>query len=62
VAKKPRPDASIGKFDILATDAYAEALRDGLDDDAVKQRGTVAAVIGAQARLGTRSDHSRRPA
>jgi hypothetical protein len=43
---------SIGKFDILATYTYAEALVHGLDDDEAKQRGMVAAVMGAQARPG----------
>jgi hypothetical protein len=46
---------SIGKFDILAT--YAQALLDGLNDDEAKQRGMVAAIMGAQARLGIRKEH-----
>jgi len=46
------PEVSIGKFDILATYAYAEALLDGQDDDRAKQRGMVAAIMGAKARLG----------
>jgi hypothetical protein len=54
---QPQGDVSIGKFDILATYAYARALRDGLDDDEAKQRGMVAAIMGAQARLGIRKDH-----
>jgi hypothetical protein len=45
---------SIGKFDILATYTYAQALLDGLDDDEAKQRGMVAAIMGAKARLGHR--------
>ncbi len=57
MAKKPSSDVSIGKFAILATYAYAQALLDGLDDDAAKQRGMVAAVMGAQARLGIRKEH-----
>jgi hypothetical protein len=58
VAKKqPSDDVSIGKFDILATYAYAKALLDGMDDDEAKQRGMVAAIMGAQARLGVRKDH-----
>ena len=48
---------SIGKFDILATYAYAQALQDGLDDDEARERGMVAAVMGAKARLGHTSDH-----
>jgi len=58
MAKKPlSDDVSIGKFDILATYAYAKALLDGMDDDEAKQRGMVAAVMGAQARLGIRKEH-----
>jgi hypothetical protein len=56
MAKQPPGDLSIGKFDILATYAYAKALLDGLDDDEAKQRGMVAAIMGAQARLGIRKD------
>lgn len=54
---KPPSDVSIGKFDILATYAYAKALLDGMDDDEAKQRGMVAAIMGAQARLGIRKEH-----
>ena len=55
--KKPPDDVSIGKFEILATYAYARALLDGLNDDEAKQRGMVAAIImGAQARLGIRKE------
>jgi hypothetical protein len=50
-------DVSIGKFDILAAYTYAKALLDGLGDDEAKQRGMVAAIMGAQARLGIRKDH-----
>ena len=55
--KQPPSDVSIGKFDILATYTYAQALLDGLDDDEAKQRGMVAAIMGAQARLGIRKEH-----
>ena len=55
---KPEPDdVSIGKFDILATYAYAEALLHGSPDEQAKQRGMVAAIMGAQARLGVRREH-----
>ncbi len=54
--ESPR-DLSIGKFDILATYVYAQALLHGMDDDEAKQRGMVAAIMGAQARLGIRKDH-----
>jgi hypothetical protein len=54
---EPQRDVSIGKFDILATYAYAHALANGLDDHEAKQRGMVAAIMGAQARLGVRKDH-----
>ena len=57
MAKKPPDDVSIGKFDILATYTYAHALLSGLDDDEAKQRGMVAAIMGAQARLGVRREH-----
>ena len=45
--KEPSDDVSIGKFEILATYTYARALLDGLDDDEAKQRGMVAAIMGA---------------
>src|SRR5271157_889319 len=57
--KQPLGDVSIGKFDILATYAYARALLDGMDDDEAKQRGIVAAIMGAQARLGIRKEHHK---
>jgi hypothetical protein len=49
-------NVSIGKFDILATYVYASALIDGLTDSEAKQRGMVAAIMGAQARLGIRKE------
>ena len=52
----PSDDVSIGKFDILATYTYAQALLDGLADDEAKQRGMVAAIMGAQAHLGVRRE------
>ena len=60
--KQPSGDVSIGKFDILATYAYAQALLDGLRDDEAKQRGMVAAIMGlkhgwASARNITRSSN-----
>ncbi len=55
--KQPLDDVTIGKFDILATYAYARALLDGMTDDEAKQRGMVAAIMGAQARLGIRKEH-----
>src|SRR3954451_20876659 len=62
--KQPPNDVSIGKFDILATYTYAKALLDGLGDDEAKERGMVAAVMGAKARLGhgggTQDDHKAR--
>src|SRR5262245_43623343 len=57
MAKQPPNDVSIGKFDILAAYTVANALLDGHDEDEAKQRGMVAAVVGAQARLGSRKDH-----
>ena len=55
--RQPLDDVTIGKFDILATYAYAKALLDGMTDDEAKQRGMVAAIMGAQARLGIRKEH-----
>jgi len=49
-------EVSIGKFAILATYTYAQALLHGLNDDEAKQRGMVAAIMGAQARLGIRKE------
>jgi hypothetical protein len=57
MAKKQPGDVSLGKFDILATYTYAQALRDGLAEDDAKQRGMVAAIMGAHARLGRRHRH-----
>ncbi len=57
MAKKQPDDVSIGKFDILATYTYAHALLSGLDDDEAKQRGMVAAIMGARAKLGVRREH-----
>ena len=57
MANKPPTDVSIGKFDILATYVYAQDLLNGLSDDDAKQRGMVAAIMGAQARLGIRKEH-----
>ena len=48
---------SIGKFDILATYVYARGLIDGLKDNEAKQRGMVAAIMGAQAKSGIRKEH-----
>ena len=57
MASKEPSDVSIGKFDILAAYAYVQALLHGADDDEAKQRGMVAAIMGAQARLGVRKEH-----
>jgi hypothetical protein len=57
MAKKPPSEVSVGKFDILATYTYAQALLHGLNSDEAKQRGMVAAIMGAQARLGIRKEH-----
>ena len=45
-------EVKIGKFDILATYAYAKALLDRGPADEAKQRGIVAAIMGAKAKLG----------
>lgn len=52
MAMKKSEDESIGKFDILATHAYAKGLLDGLSEDDVRARGMVAAVMGAKTGLG----------
>jgi len=57
MAKKLPSDVTIGKFDILATYTYIHALLNGMDEDQAKQRGMVAAIMGAQARLGIRKEH-----
>jgi hypothetical protein len=57
MAKKPPDDVFLGKFDILATYVYAQSLLHGSGDDEAKQRGMVAAIMGAQARLGVRKEH-----
>ena len=54
--KQPSDDISIGKFDILATYAYSEAMLHGSPADEAKQRGMVTAIMGAQARLGVRKE------
>jgi hypothetical protein len=46
----PHSDVLIGKFEILATYTYAKALRDGLSEPEARQRGIVAAVMGARSR------------
>jgi hypothetical protein len=50
--KKSPDDVSIGKFDILATYTYAKALLDGVPEGEAKEKGLVAAIMGAKARLG----------
>jgi hypothetical protein len=57
---KPRGGVSIGKFDILAAYTYAKALLGGLSEDDSKVRGMVAAIMGAQMRMGVpRPAHAR---
>jgi hypothetical protein len=45
-------EVMIGKFDILATYTYAKGLLDGLPDREARERGIVAAIMGAKAKLG----------
>lgn len=52
MATKNRDGVSIGKFDVLATYTYAKALLAGADDSEAEERGMVAAIMGARARLG----------
>jgi len=56
MAKKLPSDVSIGKFDILDIYTYVHYLLSGLNDDEAQQRGMVAAIMGAQARLGIRKE------
>lgn len=51
MAQKPSHEVSIGKFDILATYVYAQAILHGLSEDEAKHQGMVAAIMGAKARL-----------
>jgi hypothetical protein len=45
-------EVKIGKFDIIATYSYAKALFEGASTGEAKQRGIVAAIMGAKAKLG----------
>jgi hypothetical protein len=56
MAKIPPNEVSVGKFAVLASYVYVQAFLHGLDDDEAKQRGMVAAIIGAQVRPGVRKD------
>jgi hypothetical protein len=57
--QQPFNDVFICKFEIIATYTYAHALLTGMGDDEAKQRGMVAAIMGAQARLGIRREHDQ---
>ena len=57
--RRPPDDVSIGKFDILATYTYAQALLDGLADDEAKQRGMVAAIMGPRHAWGSAGSDPR---
>jgi hypothetical protein len=50
----------MGKFDILATYEYAKSLAEGHEESEAKQRGMVAAIMGAQIRLGLRASHGEK--
>jgi hypothetical protein len=47
-----KSDVHIGKFDIMATYIYAKAVLDGAPEAEAKERGMVAAIMGAKAKLG----------
>ena len=51
MAKISSDDVSIGKFDILATYTFTTDLLEGFDEDEAKQKGMVAAIMGAKARI-----------
>jgi hypothetical protein len=55
----PFADLSIGRFGIHATDTHACALLGRLNDDEAKQRGMVAAIMGAPARPGVLKERKR---
>jgi hypothetical protein len=59
MTQKPESDVVIGKFAILATYTLAKHLLDGMAGDEAKQRGMVAAIMGAQSRLGIRGQPER---
>jgi hypothetical protein len=52
MATRKPDDVSIGKFDILSTYTYAKALLDGESEESAKERGMVAAIMGAKAKGG----------
>lgn len=52
MAKQQPATVSIGKFDILATYAYAKAILDGVDDEDAKRQGVAEAIKGANIRQG----------
>jgi hypothetical protein len=53
-----KSDVYIGEFDILATYTYAKAILDGAPVAEAKERGMVAAIMGAQAKLGHTVNHA----
>jgi len=57
MAKSTPNRVSIGKFEILATYTYAASLLSGVGDALAKQRGMVAAIMGAKAKLGGHLAH-----
>lgn len=62
MATKEPSDVFIGKFDILATYTYAAALLDGANGSDAKERGMVAAIMGAKAKSGHHADPKRKEA
>jgi hypothetical protein len=57
MAKAKTEEVLIGKFDILATYAYAKALLDDQPESDAKVRGIVAAIMGAKAKSGHTANH-----
>jgi hypothetical protein len=53
-----KPDVEIGKFEILATYTYARAILDGAPEAEAKERGMIAAIMGAKAKLGHTVSHA----
>jgi hypothetical protein len=55
----PKQVVKIDKFQILASYTYTRALRDGMSDREAKERGIVAAVMGARSRGVGRGSRSQ---
>lgn len=52
-------DATIGKFDLLATHVFATALSHGLPEGEAKEKGMIAAIMGAKSKLARSAGRER---